>query len=327
MESIKVFSPGSITNLSCGYDILGVCIENRGDEIKVSKTNNKSLTIKSINGFKLTKDIDKNVSGIAAQALLKKIDIDYGFEIEINKGIKPGSGIGSSAASSAGTVFAINQLLGSPFSLLDLVRFSMEGEKFVSGSYHADNVAPIIFGGITLVRSIYDLDVVSLPNPKDLEIVIVRPNIEIKTADSRKVVKKKVKIEKMTQQSANLGSFISSLYTEDYNLMSRSVIDQVVEPDRAVLIPEFDKIKRISKDSGSIAVGISGSGPSSSFNLYFPGSSPSIFSISNNRTTSNKVLDSISEHYSSMDIDHDAFISKVNSDGIKIIETEWNMPA
>tara|TARA_B100000989_G_scaffold270156_1_gene226066 strand:+ start:5044 stop:5973 length:930 start_codon:yes stop_codon:yes gene_type:complete len=309
MESIKVFSPGSITNLSCGYDILGVCLENRGDEIKVSKTNNKSLTIKSINGFKLTKDIDKNVSGIAAQALLKKIDIDYGFEIEINKGIKPGSGIGSSAASSAGTVFAINQLLGSPFSLLDLVRFSMEGEKFVSGSYHADNVAPIIFGGITLVRSIYDLDVVSLPNPKDLEIVIVRPNIEIKTADSRKVVKKKVKIEKMTQQSANLGSFISSLYTEDYNLMSRSVIDQVVEPDRAVLIPEFDKIKRISKDSGSIAVGISGSGPS-------------IFSISNNRTTSNKVLDSISEHYSSMDIDHDAFISKVNSDGIKIIETE-----
>ena len=314
MESIKVFSPGSITNLSCGYDILGVCLENRGDEIKVSKTNNKSLTIKSINGFKLTKDIDKNVSGIAAQALLKKIDIDYGFEIEINKGIKPGSGIGSSAASSAGTVFAINQLLGSPFSLLDLVRFSMEGEKFVSGSYHADNVAPIIFGGITLVRSIYDLDVVSLPNPKDLEIVIVRPNIEIKTADSRKVVKKKVKIEKMTQQSANLWSFISSLYTEDYNLMSRSVIDQVVEPDRAVLIPEFDKIKRISKDSGSIAVGISGSGPS-------------IFSISNNRTTSNKVLDSISEHYSSMDIDHDAFISKVNSDGIKIIETEWNMPA
>jgi len=309
MESIKVFSPGSITNLSCGYDILGVCLENRGDEIKVSKTNNKSLTIKSINGFKLTKDIDKNVSGIAAQALLKKIDIDYGFEIEINKGIKPGSGIGSSAASSAGTVFAINQLLGSPFSLLDLVRFSMEGEKFVSGSYHADNVAPIIFGGITLVRSIYDLDVVSLPNPKDLEIVIVRPNIEIKTADSRKVVKKKVKIEKMTQQSANLGSFISSLYTEDYNLMSRSVIDQVVEPDRAVLIPEFDKIKRISKDSGSIAVGISGSGPS-------------IFSISNNRTTSNKVLYSISEHYSSMGIDHDAFISKVNSDGIKIIETE-----
>ena len=278
MESIKVFSPGSITNLSCGYDILGVCLENRGDEIKVSKTNQKSITIKSVNGFNLTKDIYKNVSGIAAQALMKKIDIDHGFEIEINKGIKPGSGIGSSAASSAGTVFAINQLLGSPFSLIDLVKFSMEGEKFVSGSFHADNVAPIIFGGITLVRTIRELDVVSLPIPKDLEMIVIRPDIEIKTADSRKVVKKKVKIEKMTQQSANLGSFVSSLYSEDYDLMSRSVIDQVVEPDRAFLIPEFDNIQRISKNSGSIAVGISGSGPS-------------IFSLSNNRITSNKVLE------------------------------------
>ena len=312
MESIKVFSPGSITNLSCGYDILGVCLENRGDEIKVSKTNQKSITIKSVNGFNLTKDIYKNVSGIAAQALMKKIDIDHGFEIEINKGIKPGSGIGSSAASSAGTVFAINQLLGSPFSLIDLVKFSMEGEKFVSGSFHADNVAPIIFGGITLVRTIRELDVVSLPIPKDLEMIVIRPDIEIKTADSRKVVKKKVKIEKMTQQSANLGSFVSSLYSEDYDLMSRSVIDQVVEPDRAFLIPEFDNIQRISKNSGSIAVGISGSGPS-------------IFSLSNNRITSNKVLESISQHYSSMDIEHDVFISKVNSGGIKIIETKWNM--
>jgi len=309
MESIKVFSPGSITNLSCGYDILGVCLENRGDEIKVSKTNQKSITIKSVNGFNLTKDIYKNVSGIAAQALMKKIDIDHGFEIEINKGIKPGSGIGSSAASSAGTVFAINQLLGSPFSLIDLVKFSMEGEKFVSGSFHADNVAPIIYGGITLVRTIRELDVVSLPIPKDLEMIVIRPNIEIKTADSRKVVKKKVKIEKMTQQSANLGSFVSSLYSEDYDLMSRSVIDQVVEPDRAFLIPEFDNIQRISKNSGSIAVGISGSGPS-------------IFSLSNNRITSNKVLESISQHYSSMDIEHDVFISKVNSGGIKIIETK-----
>jgi len=309
MESIKVFSPGSITNLSCGYDILGVCLESRGDEIKVSKTNKKGLTIKSISGFDLTKDINRNVSGIAAQALLSNISIDYGFEIEINKGIKPGSGIGSSAASSAGTVFAINQLLDSPFSLLDLVKFSMEGEKFVSGAYHADNVAPIIFGGITLVRTIDDLDIIPLPTPKDLEVVLVRPNIEIKTADSRKVVKKKVKIEKMTQQSANLGSFVSSLYSEDYDLMSRSVIDQVVEPDRAVLIPEFDKVKMISKASGSIAAGISGSGPS-------------IFSLSNNRVTSNNILDKISDHYNSMDIDFDGFISKVNSGGIKIIETK-----
>ena len=108
MDSIKVFSPGSITNLSCGYDILGLCLQNRGDEITVSKTNKKGIIIKSVEGYHLTKDINKNVAGIAAQALLKNINVNYGFEIEIKKGIKPGSGIGSSAASSAGTVFAVS---------------------------------------------------------------------------------------------------------------------------------------------------------------------------------------------------------------------------
>ena len=309
MESIKVFSPGSITNLSCGYDILGVCLQNRGDEITVKKTNKKEIIIKSNDEYNISKDINKNVAGIAAQALLKNIDIDFGFEIEIKKGIKPGSGIGSSAASSAGTVFAINQLLDSPFSQLDLIKFSMEGEKYVSGSYHADNVAPIIFGGITLVRSINEIDVIKLPSPKNLEVVIVRPNIEIKTSDSRKVVKNKIKIEKMVEQSANLGSFISSLYTEDYELMSRSVVDVIVEPNRSILIPEFDVIKKISKTNGAIAVGISGSGPS-------------IFSLSNKSSTSQKILDNITSHFNNLKIDYDGFISKINSTGIKILESK-----
>ena len=309
MESIKVFSPGSITNLSCGYDILGVCLQNRGDEITVKKTNKKEIIIKSNDEYNISKDINKNVAGIAAQALLKNIDIDFGFEIEIKKGIKPGSGIGSSAASSAGTVFAINQLLDSPFSQLDLIKFSMEGEKYVSGSYHADNVAPIIFGGITLVRSINEIDVIKLPSPKNLEVVIVRPNIEIKTSDSRKVVKNKIKIEKMVEQSANLGSFISSLYTEDYELMSRSVVDVIVEPNRSILIPEFDVIKKISKTSGALAVGISGSGPS-------------IFSLSNENSISQKILDNITTHFNNLKIDYDGFISKINSTGIKILESK-----
>ena len=185
----------------------------------------------------------------------------------------------------------------------------MEGERFVSGSFHADNVAPIILGGITLVRSIDAIDVIKLPSPKSLEVIIVRPNIEIKTSDSRKVVKKKIKIEKMVQQSANLGSFISSLYTEDFDLMSKSVVDEIIEPDRSMLIPEFDNIKKISKDSGAIAVGISGSGPS-------------IFSLSNNTSLSNKILDNITNHYDKLRIDYDGFISKINTAGIKILETK-----
>jgi homoserine kinase len=308
MDKIKVFSPGSITNLSCGYDILGVCLNNRGDEITVTKTENKGIIIKSNDNYNISNDINKNVAGIAAQALLKKTSTEFGFEIEIKKGIKPGSGIGSSAASSAGTVFAINQLLDSPISQLDLIKFSMEGEKFVSDSYHADNVAPIIFGGITLVRSINEIDVIKLPTPKSLEVIIIRPNIEIKTSDSRKVLRKKIKIEEMVQQSANLGSFVSSLYNEDFNLMSRSIVDIIAEPNRRILIPEFDNIIKLSKINGAIAAGISGSGPS-------------IFSLSKDTNISEKILKATTDHYNKLGISYDGFISKINTTGIKILES------
>lgn len=308
MDKIKVFSPGSITNLSCGYDILGVCLNNRGDEITVTKTENKGIIIKSNDNYNISNDINKNVAGIAAQALLRKTSTEFGFEIEIKKGIKPGSGIGSSAASSAGTVFAINQLLDSPFSQLDLIKFSMEGEKFVSDSYHADNVAPIIFGGITLVRSISEIDVIKLPTPKSLEVIIIRPNIEIKTSDSRKVLRKKIKIEEMVQQSANLGSFVSSLYNEDFNLMSRSIVDIIAEPNRRILIPEFDNIIKLSKINGAIAAGISGSGPS-------------IFSLSKDTNISEKILKATTDHYNKLGISYDGFISKINTTGIKILES------
>lgn len=312
MDKIKVFSPGSITNLSCGYDILGVCLNNRGDEITVTKTENKGIIIKSNDNYNISNDINKNVAGIAAQALLKKTSTEFGFEIEIKKGIKPGSGIDSSAASSAGTVFAINQLLDSPFSQLDLIKFSMEGEKFVSDSYHADNVAPIILGGITLVRSISEIDVIKLPTPKSLEVIIIRPNIEIKTSDSRKVLRKKIKIEEMVQQSANLGSFVSSLYNEDFNLMSRSIVDIIAEPNRRILIPEFDNIIKLSKINGAIAAGISGSGPS-------------IFSLSKDTIISEKILKATTDHYNKLGISYDGFISKINTTGIKILESNWNI--
>jgi len=307
MESIKVFSPGSITNLSCGYDILGLCLENRGDVIEIFKQKSKSIVIESIDGFNLPLDIEKNVAGIAAKAMLKNIELDFGFKIRIKKGIKPGSGIGSSAASSAGTVYGINQLLNSHFNDLDLIKFSMEGENYVSGSYHADNVAPIILGGITLVRSLKYLDVIKLPTPKNLEVVIIRPNIEIKTSDSRKVVRKKVNIGTMVEQSANLGAFVSSLYNEDYELMSRSVVDKIVEPDRSILIPEFDSIKKISLDSGAVSSGISGSGPS-------------IFALSNNNNISLNILKNINNHYEKVNIQYDSFISKINPSGIKILD-------
>ena len=307
MDTIKVFSPGSVTNLSCGYDILGFCLDKVGDTITVKKTPEQGLRISSIDKYDLPLSIDENVAGIAAKAMINEVKISHGLDIKIEKGIKPGSGIGSSAASSAGTVFAINKIIGSPFSNRELIRFAMEGEKYVSGSYHADNVSPILLGGITLVRSVKDLDIIKLPNPKDLTATIIRPEIEIKTSDSRKVVKSKVTIDKMVRQSANLAAFISSLYTEDYDLMSNSIVDEIIEPDRALLIPEYYNIKEISLRAGAIACGISGSGPA-------------IFSLSKSDKVANNILDKMSSHFDSVNINYNGFVSKINSEGVKVID-------
>ena len=307
MDTIKVFSPGSVTNLSCGYDILGFCLDKVGDTIIVKKTAEQGLRISSIDKYDLPLSIDENVAGIAAKAMISEVKISHGLDIKIEKGIKPGSGIGSSAASSVGTVFAINKLIGSPFSDRELIRFAMEGEKYVSGSYHADNVSPILLGGITLVRSVKDLDIIKLPNPKDLIATIIRPEIEIKTSDSRKVVKSKVTIDKMVRQSANLAAFISSLYTEDYDLMSNSIVDEIIEPDRALLIPEYYNIKQISLRAGAIACGISGSGPA-------------IFSLSKSDKVANDILDKMSSHFDNVNINYNGFVSKINSEGVKVID-------
>jgi homoserine kinase len=307
MDRIKVFSPGSVTNLSCGYDILGFCLDKVGDTITITKTPEKGIIISSIDKYDLPTSIDENVAGIAAQAMISEVSIDYGIDIKIEKGIKPGSGIGSSAASSAGVVYAINKLIGSPFTNLQLIRFAMEGEKYVSGSYHADNVSPILLGGFTLVRSIEELDIIKLPNPKDLIATIIRPEIELKTSDSRKVVKSKVTIDKMVRQSANLAAFISSLYTEDYELMSSSIVDEIIEPDRALLIPEYYNIKEISTKAGAIACGISGSGPA-------------IFSLSKSSEVANDILNKISSHFDSVNITYNGFVSIINSEGVKVID-------
>ena len=173
MTEIKVFAPASIANLSCGYDILGVCLDNIGDEITVRKTKKKGITIKKVLGQKLSTDISINVAGVSATALLNESKVDCGFEIEIHKGIKPGSGIGSSSASAAGAVVGINHLLGNPYTREELIAFAMEGERVACGTAHADNVSPVLLGGFTLVRSVNPLDVVTLNSPLELVVTII----------------------------------------------------------------------------------------------------------------------------------------------------------
>ena len=306
MEEIKIFAPASVANVSCGFDVLGFCLDPVGDEMIIRKIKTPGVKISKIVGQKLPFEIKKNVAGVAAEAMLAACPLKFGFEIEIHKKIKAGSGIGSSAASAAGAVFGINQLLGKPFSAHDLIQFAMEGEGLASGSPHADNVAPVLLGGFTLVRSMNPVDVIKLPCPSELKAIILHPKIELKTIHAREILKKNVAMEKAIQQSGNLGAFVSALFNEDYDLISRSLIDEIVEPMRSLLIPEFESLKKASVDAGALGFGISGSGPS-------------VFALTKGIETAKMVSEAINQTISSVGIDFEIYISEINKQGIKIL--------
>ena len=306
MEEIKVFCPATIANVSCGFDVLGLALDSVGDAMTVRKIPEKGIRISKIMGQDLPLEAEKNVAGVAGLARLDKSDYEGGFEIEIDKRIKPGSGIGSSAASSSGAVWAMNELLGKPFSKLELVEFAMQGEKLASDVAHADNVAPAIYGGFTLVRSYEPLDIVPIPTPSELYATVIHPQIEIKTSDSRKILKTTISMQQGIRQWGNLGGLIAGLFQNDYDLISRSLEDHIVEPIRSILIPAFDDIKANAHSAGALGSGVSGSGPS-------------IFALSKGETIAQQVAASMKETYQNIGIDFDIHISKINSQGVKKI--------
>jgi homoserine kinase len=306
MNEIKIFCPATIANLSCGFDVLGLCLETAGDEMIIRKSDIKGIRITKIMGADLPLETEKNVAGVAALAMLEAIETEFGFEIEIYKHIKAGSGIGSSAASSAGAVFGINELLGRPFTRKELVLFAMQGEKLASGNAHADNVAPALLGGFTLVRSSSPLDIIKIESPSELYATVVHPQIELKTSDARSVLKQTVSLKSAITQWGNVGGLIAGLYTKDYDLIGRSLHDEIVEPLRSVLIPGFDLIKQTALENGALGSGISGSGPS-------------IFALSKGKETADKIAKAMSAVYDEMNLPYEIHVSKVNDEGMKII--------
>lgn len=309
MNEIKLFCPATIANLSCGFDVLGICLDNVGDEMVIRKSAQKGIRITKIVGADLPLETENNVSGVAGLALLETVNPDFGFEIEIYKNIKAGSGIGSSAASSAGAVFGINALLGYPYSTKDLVQFAMQGEKLACGNAHADNVAPALLGGFTLVRSYNPLDIIKIESPSELYATVVHPQIELKTSDARSVLKQTVSLKSAIMQWGNVGGLIAGLYTQDYDLIGRSLHDEIVEPLRSVLIPGFDLIKQAALENGALGSGISGSGPS-------------IFALSKGKETAEKIAKAMCEVYEAINLPYEIHVSKVNSEGVKILSQQ-----
>ncbi|MEJ6545570.1 MAG: homoserine kinase [Flavobacteriaceae bacterium] len=303
MKSIRVFCPGTIANVSCGFDVLGLSLAGVGEYMTVTQTPTKGITISEITGQDLPLETAKNVAGVAGLALLEALGSEAGFDIKIEKKIKAGSGIGSSAASSAGAVWAINHLLGNPYTTIELIPFAMEGERLASGVAHADNVAPALLGGFTLVRSTDPLDVVSLPSPRELYATVIHPQIEIKTADSRRILKSSLSLKDAITQWGNVGGLVAGLYREDYELIGRSLQDVVIEPVRSILIPGFDEIKAAALNAGALGCGISGSGPS-------------VFALSKGKDKALKVADAIRHAYEPFGISFDIHISNINEKGV-----------
>jgi homoserine kinase len=308
MRKVKVKAHATVANLVCGFDILGLCLEDPYDVMEVCLLNDKKVVIESANGYSLPLEPENNTAGAPLIEMLKEIDGDVGFHVRINKNIKPGSGVGSSAASASGAVVAANYLLNNKFSKTDLVRFALFGEKVASGVKHADNIAPGIYGGLTLIRSIFPLDIVCLPVP-DLFVTLVHPQIEVKTSDARQILRKEVLLKDAIRQWGNIAGLVAGFVQNDLDLIGRSLEDVIIEPVRSVLIPGFDKVKSASKKVGAIGGGISGSGPS-------------IFMLSDNEATAINVESEMKLIYSEIDLAFHTYVTRINKNGVTIIEKD-----
>lgn len=310
MDIIKVFAPATVSNVACGFDIMGFALNDIGDEIIARKTQEQNLTISAIHGAEgLPMEAKKNVATIAVQALLDALEEkpDFGFDFELSKKVKPGSGLGSSGSSSVAAVYAVNELLGRPFTKHELIPFAMKGEAAISGQPHADNVAPCLLGGFVLVRDYHPLDVIQLDYPEEMYCTVVHPQIEVKTADSRRMLKQQISLKDAITQWGNVGGLVSGLAKGDYSLISRSLKDVVAEPVRSMLIPYFDEAKAKALELGALGCSISGSGPS-------------IFALSKDEETARNIGEAFVNLYSEARIEALVYVSKINPKGAEVIK-------
>ena len=310
-EKIRTYAPATVANVACGFDVLGFAIHQLGDFVTAERSEKKGVHIHSISGDdgRLPREPEKNTAGLAILSMLKEAEMEpeFGISLSIEKQMPLGSGLGSSAASSAAAVVAVNALLGQPYSKDELLPFAVEGERAASESVHADNVAASLFGGFVLVKEHQPPDIISLHTPEKLHCTIIHPEIEIQTKNSRKILKKQVLLEKAVTQWGNLGALVAGLYTEDYELIGRSLKDVIIEPMRSLLIPGFDEMKQAAQQSGALGCSISGSGPS-------------LFALSTSEDDANKIADAMGQVLDNIGLDYNRYISGINTVGATIVE-------
>lgn len=309
LRSVKAYAPATVANVSCGFDILGFAIDAMGDTVELVLKDEPGLVVVSIegDGGKLPLEAEKNTCAVAIQAMLDELDSKVGMNIYLTKGLPLGSGMGSSAASAIAALAAANRLLGDPFEKKDLLPFAIAAEKVACGAGHADNVAPSLLGGFVLIRDYHPLDVIKLPVPEGLYCTLLHPHFELKTADSRSVLRDQIPMKHATIQSGNVAGLIAGLYESDFELISRSLRDVIAEPYRAVLLPGFYEVREALKSAGALGMGISGSGPT-------------LFALSRGKEIAEAVGEAGKEMFSKIGLGVDVYFSEINTRGAYVIE-------
>ena len=268
MRSVTAFAPATVSNVACGFDVLGFALGSPGDEVTAqfldAQATGAQVRIDEISGDagRLPREAAKNTAGVAAQALLTTLGERRGVALRIRKGLPLSSGLGGSAASAVAAVVAVDGLLDARASRDTLMTAAFEGERVGAGSAHGDNIAPCLYGGFVLVRRANPPDIVRLPVPDGLVAVVVHPDLEIETAHARAILGDSVRLADAIQQWANLGAFVDALHRSDFALLARSLEDRVAEPKRAPLVPGFNAIKEAAIGAGALGCSLSGSGPS-----------------------------------------------------------------
>ncbi len=306
MRSIKAFAPATVANVCCGFDVLGFAVDAPEDEVIVTLVEEPGVVVKSIRGDegRLPLEPTKNTASVAVLSFLHSQGHHGGAEIELIKKLPLGSGMGSSAASAAAALVAINQLLGSPLSRTELIPHAMEAERVACGSAHADNVAPSLLGGCVLIKDYHPLDIVQIPVAAQLFCTLIHPMMEIKTEDSRRVLKPVVRLQDAIAQAGNIAGLMVGLMQPDYSLIGRSLKDVLVEPSRSVFIPGFEECKKVMIEAGALGCGISGSGPT-------------MFALSADEQSSHRAGASAKLHFVNCGLASEVHHSKINLTGAR----------
>lgn len=305
--SATAFAPASVGNVAVGFDILGHAVAALGDRVRVTRRAEPGVVIRSISGVvkNLPLEAEKNTAGMAALALQRSLGLPFGFELEIEKGIPLGSGLGGSAASAVAAVVAAAALVDEPLDRTRLLKFAMQGEAVASGSVHVDNIAPSLFGGLVLTVGIDNPFVKQIPVPETVRCVIVHPHMMLATREARAILKQSVALSDVIWQQANLAGFLSGCYTSDLPLMRESLMDVVIEPQRQVLIPGFAEVKQAALAAGAIGCSISGAGPT-------------VFAWTEERDAERARLGMVSA-FRSHGLETDSWVSDIGREGARVV--------